>query len=104
MFQIMWERNCLPLLDTVEALQGRDGDKDDNSLLAVANFDLFKTQNQHASSRTSLGPLPVLFHRSQLYSGWHARPATRMRMHINQFFRIEHHVCCASGAKWWPLQ
>jgi len=30
----------LPLLDTVEALQGRDGDKDDNSLLAVANFDL----------------------------------------------------------------
>ena len=30
----------LPLLDAVEALQGRDGDKDDNSLLAVANFDL----------------------------------------------------------------
>lgn len=30
----------LPLLDTVEALQGGDGDKDDNSLLAVANFDL----------------------------------------------------------------
>lgn len=31
----------LPLLDTVESLEGRDGDKDDNSLLAVANFDLF---------------------------------------------------------------
>lgn len=31
----------LPLLNTVEALQGRDGDKDDNSLLAVADFDLF---------------------------------------------------------------
>jgi hypothetical protein len=34
----------LPLLDTVEALQRRDGDKDDNSLLAVANFDLFQIQ------------------------------------------------------------
>lgn len=33
-------RNNLPLLDTVEALQRRDGDKDDNSLLAVANLDL----------------------------------------------------------------
>lgn len=55
----------LPLLDTVEALQGRDGDKDDNSLLAVANLDLFQTKSQHASSRTSLGPLPVLFLKSQ---------------------------------------
>lgn len=42
----------LPLLSTVETLQGRDGDKDDYSLLAVANFDLIKTQSQHASSRT----------------------------------------------------
>lgn len=42
----------LPLLNAVETLQGRDGDKDDNSLLAVANFDLTKTQSQHASSRT----------------------------------------------------
>ena len=42
----------LPLLNTVEALQGRNGDKDGNSLLAVANFDLIKTQSQHASSRT----------------------------------------------------
>ena len=40
----------LPLLDAVEALQGWDGDKDDNSLLAVANLDLFQTQSQHASS------------------------------------------------------
>lgn len=30
------------LLDAVEALQGRDGDKDDNSLLAVTNLDLLK--------------------------------------------------------------
>jgi hypothetical protein len=30
----------LPLLDSVEALKGWDGDKDDNSLLAVANFNL----------------------------------------------------------------
>lgn len=28
----------------MEALQGRDGDKDDNSLLAVADFDLIKTR------------------------------------------------------------
>jgi hypothetical protein len=32
----------LPLLDAVETLQGRDGDKDDNSLLAVANLDLIQ--------------------------------------------------------------
>lgn len=32
----------LPLLDAVEALQGRDGDKDGNCLLAVANLDLCK--------------------------------------------------------------
>ena len=44
--------NILPLLDAVEALQGRDGDKDDNSLLAVANLDLIKIPSQHASSRT----------------------------------------------------
>lgn len=30
----------LPLLDAVEALQKRNGDKDGNSLLAVADFDL----------------------------------------------------------------
>jgi len=51
----------LPLLNSVEAVKGRDGDKDDNSLPAVANFDLIKTKSQHASSRTSLGPLPALF-------------------------------------------
>jgi hypothetical protein len=64
-----------PLLDTVEALQGRDGDKDDNRLLAVANFDLIKTQSQHASSRmyvpTILGPLPVLFHGAIVCSRWY---------------------------------
>lgn len=43
----------LPLLDTVEALQGGDGDKDDNCLLAVANLDLVKIQSQQASSRTA---------------------------------------------------
>lgn len=31
---------CLPLLHTVETLKGWDGDKDDNSLLAVANLNL----------------------------------------------------------------
>lgn len=60
----------LPLLDTVEALQERDGDKDDNSLLAVANLDLFKITKLACEllddlpvSRTEpRGPLPVLFH------------------------------------------
>lgn len=32
----------VPLLHTVEALEGWDGDKDDNCLLAVANFELCK--------------------------------------------------------------
>lgn len=37
-------RESLPLLDTVEALQGWDGDKDDNSLLAVANLELISSK------------------------------------------------------------
>lgn len=60
----------LPLLDTVETLQERDGDKDDNSLLAVTNLDLFKITKLACElpddlpvSRTEpRGPLPVLFH------------------------------------------
>lgn len=60
----------LPLLDTVEALQERDGDKDDNSLLAVTNLDLFKItklacelpENLPVSRTETRGPLPVLFH------------------------------------------
>lgn len=63
-------REFLPLLNAVEALKGGDGDKDGNSLLAVANLDLERSQSQHASSRMQLsrertgirGPLPVLFH------------------------------------------
>ena len=55
----------IPLLHLVEALKGWDGDEDDNSLLAVANFNLQFDQSQHASS-TSLkennGPQPVRFH------------------------------------------
>lgn len=66
---IKMERS-LPLLDTVETLQERDGDKDDNSLLAVANLDLFKIPKLACElpddlpvSRTEpRGPLPVLFH------------------------------------------
>ena len=34
------ERESLPLLHPVEALKGWDGDKDGDSLLAVANFNL----------------------------------------------------------------
>lgn len=66
MIQIRKMENCLPLLNTVEALQGRDGDKDDNSLLAVANFDLFKIPKSACELQDiRLGPLPVLLHRSQ---------------------------------------
>lgn len=55
----------IPLLDSVEALEGWDGDKDDNCLLAVANFDLIS--RPQVSMRAPgclpiLGPLPVLFH------------------------------------------
>jgi hypothetical protein len=66
--ELLLELTGEALLDAVEALQGRDGDKDDNSLLAVANLDLIRPSSQHASSRTSLGPLPVLFTKCQLYS------------------------------------
>jgi len=38
------------LLHLVEALKGWDGDKDDNCLLAVANFNLNNDQSQHAIS------------------------------------------------------
>lgn len=54
----------------MKTLQERDGDKDDNSLLAVANLDLFKIPKLACElpddlpvSRTEpRGPLPVLFH------------------------------------------
>jgi len=38
--ELLLELTGETLLHTVEALEGWDGDKDDNSLLAVANFDL----------------------------------------------------------------
>jgi len=38
--ELLLELTRETLLHTVEALEGWDGDKDDNSLLAVANFDL----------------------------------------------------------------
>jgi hypothetical protein len=52
----------LPLLNAVEALQGGDGDKDGNRLLAVANFDLESDLKSACELQDiSLGPLPVLF-------------------------------------------
>jgi hypothetical protein len=51
--ELLLELTGEALLHTVETGQGRDGDKDDNSLLAVANLDLIKIQSQHASSRTN---------------------------------------------------
>lgn len=38
--ELLLELTGQALLSTVETLQGRDGDKDDDSLLAVADFDL----------------------------------------------------------------
>lgn len=67
------ELGFLPLLDAVEALQGRDGDKDDNSLLAVADFDLFQDlksacELQTIKPWTASRPVP----QSQLLR-WHWR-------------------------------
>lgn len=63
--------NILPLLDTVETLERRNGDKDDNSLLAVANLDLMKITSQQASSKkqtismnvpwTASRPIPQMY-------------------------------------------
>jgi hypothetical protein len=38
------EKGDIPLLHAAETLQGRNGDKDDNSLLAVADFNLYNDQ------------------------------------------------------------
>ena len=43
-------KGVIPLLHLVEAWKGWDGDKDDNCLLAVANFNLNSDQSQHAIS------------------------------------------------------
>ena len=47
----MEKEGDIPLLHTMETLKGRNGDKDDNSLLAVADFNLYAIKNQHASSK-----------------------------------------------------
>jgi hypothetical protein len=61
--ELLLELTGEALLDTVETLQGRDGDKDDNRLLAVANFDLIrpKVSMRAPGCNALLGPLPVLF-------------------------------------------
>lgn len=52
--ELLLELTGEALLDAVEALQGRNGDKDGDSLLAVADLDLLpKITSQHASSRTN---------------------------------------------------
>jgi len=48
--ELLLELTGEALLHLVEALKGWDGDKDDNSLLAVANFNLQSDQSQHAIS------------------------------------------------------
>lgn len=61
----------IPLLNAVESLQGRDGDKDDNSLLAVADLDLKEDHKsacelQDMMPWTASRPVP----RSQSTAGW----------------------------------
>jgi hypothetical protein len=53
---VSWHRRRenIPLLHLVETLKGWDGDKDDNSLLAVANFNLQSDQSQHAISTSQM--------------------------------------------------
>lgn len=42
----------IPLLDLVEALEERNGDEDNDSLLAVADFDLFLTDVRNPYAKT----------------------------------------------------
>jgi hypothetical protein len=66
----------------VEALQRGDGDKDDNSLLAVANFDLeMANQSQHAISDVSnlLQSVPAMGYESGRGRKWSAaRPIPQL--------------------------
>lgn len=77
------EKKNLPLLDAVEALQGRDGDKDGNSLLAVANLDLLQITKSACELPDGLfdkkknrvrGPLPVLYSILYLSGFFESRP------------------------------
>lgn len=84
---------CLPLLNPVEARQGRDGDKDDNSLLAVADLDLFKTNNQHASSRTKpwTASRPVPHKSIILWPGAASSPSSNFSQGISSLVQ-EYHI------------
>jgi hypothetical protein len=85
--ELLLELTGETLLDAVEALQGRDGDKDDNSLLAVANLDLIKIPSQHASSRTKpwTASRPVPQKSMILRLGTPPSPTTRgMRIQVNE--------------------
>lgn len=54
----------------MEALQGRDGDKDDNSLLAVADFDLIKIPKSACELHDKvLDRFPSCSNKGQLYAG-----------------------------------
>lgn len=46
-------RLCLPLLDFVETGEERDRDEDDDSLFAVANFELLGRENDNVSALRS---------------------------------------------------
>lgn len=90
-------KGYLPLLDTVEALQGRDGDKDDNSLLAVANLDLIKIQSQHASSRTKPWTASRPVPQKSINSGWHDRPGDTGCASFDSKSILSNFSECASG-------
>ncbi len=66
-------RKYIPLLNSVEALKGRNGDKDDNSLLAVVDFNLHRDQKSACELQVfkeNNGPQPVRFR----FHNWHANP------------------------------
>ncbi len=82
----------IPLLYAVETRQGRNGDKDDNSLLAVADFNLDTIKNQHASSR-----FPSMKKKKQ----WTATrpseiPTTRL-MYVTPSTSKTHYIVCISS-------
>ena len=95
-----WGEN-IPLLHLVEALKGWDGDKDDNSLLAVANFNLLFDQSQHAISISlkwsAARPIPQLKRRHQIYSHIKSSPSRLYMRDVIFFLDISCNRCQRLG-------
>jgi hypothetical protein len=76
----------IPLLHFVETLKGWDGDKDDNSLLAVANFNLYMIKVSMRAPRKVHGPQPVRFHSADTSYITYISHTSYMRCHCRSKF------------------